>query len=430
MAATCWSSIRGKRVRATKTDSCCAPIASATCGQIVTDGFISVKYSPEIESGEDIVLKNADGAACVTDRGCDFLKYYTVEIEFCRVDPDLFTFMTGQPTVVDFFGNSVGNRVNTSITCEGGFSLETWSDIPNQACSSTGTKSYGYFLIPCITHATVGDFTIENAAATFTIKGFSRAPANWGIGPFDVVANNAAGLAGPLLTPIQPTEHLHLQLTTIAPPAASCGCKPLAVNTPSATCASATAVTATTATLSGVANFAPASGTARIVYGTTSTGPYTSTAVTAVGTGAAGQALTGPATGLTAGTTYYYRTEVLNGAATVIASSTECSFTATAAGAPTATCAPATGITATQATLSGTVDNAPLTSNVEIHLGTTTGGPYPTVVASTSGNNTVGQAVGPTLATGLTTGTTYFYVTVVLNPGQVATSTQCTFTTT
>ena len=235
MAATCWNSIRGKVARITKVDSCCYPVAG-TCSTVVTSGFVKVDYAAEISEGEDVEVKNANGALCLTDKGCDTLKDYKLTIDFCAVDPDLFTLMTGQPVVLDYAGVSVGMRTGTAIPCEGGFALETWSDIPNAAtCTDVNNiprKNYGYFLLPCLTGGTLQGFSVENAAASFQITATTRAPSTWGRGPYNVVPVDAAQTPGRLLTAIQPTEHMHLQTTTTPPPTASCGCLPLTLPVP------------------------------------------------------------------------------------------------------------------------------------------------------------------------------------------------------
>lgn len=217
-------------MRVTRLDDCCAPLPAATpCASLVTKGFVSVAYSPEIAENEDIELRNAGDEICVTDPGCSTLKYMNVEISLCQVDPDLFTFMTGSPLVLDHAGNSVGNRVRTGSFCSINFGLELWTDIPSESCQVGGTdnKPYGYFLLPCVGNGVIGEFTIENDALTMTINARARSKSGWGVGPYDVDATNAQNVAGPLLTPIGPDDLMDIHLTTIAPPEPVCGCVPM-----------------------------------------------------------------------------------------------------------------------------------------------------------------------------------------------------------
>ena len=214
-------------MRVTRLDSCCTPLPAGTaCASLVTSGFVSVAYSPEISEAEEVELKNAGDELCVYDPGCDSLKHMNVEISLCQVDPDLFTFMTGSPLVLDFAGNSVGNRVRTGSYCSINFGLELWTDIPSETCQVGGTdnKPYGYFLLPCVGSGVIGDFTIENDALTMTINAKARSKSGWGVGPYDVDAADAQNTPGPLLTPIGADDVMDIHLTTIAPPPAVCGC--------------------------------------------------------------------------------------------------------------------------------------------------------------------------------------------------------------
>ncbi|MFF3665468.1 hypothetical protein [Microtetraspora malaysiensis] len=229
MPAKCWNSVRGRVMRATRVDNCGNPVIGP-CSQVVTKGFVKVSYSPEIAEGEEIELRRADGQLCVSDQGCPELKWLTVEIEFCQVDPDLFSMITGYPTVLDWQGDAVGTRITSKVECDSGVALEVWSDVPGAPCSDGGLRQYGYFLLPWIVNGIIGDLEIGNDATTFTLTGKTKKGGNWGVGPYMVDPTDGASppTAGPLLTPIGPDEHMDLHLTTVAPPEDACGCQPLA----------------------------------------------------------------------------------------------------------------------------------------------------------------------------------------------------------
>lgn len=228
MAATCWSSVRGKVLRVTKLDDCCNPPAAGTaCAFVVSDGFVSVAYSKNIAEGTDIEVRKADGTICVTDQSCPEMKWIDLTITLCKVDPDLLFLMTGAPRAANFAGVNVGFGDLEDIACVN-FSLELWTDIPNQVCTVGGVKQYGYWLTPCVTNGIVaGDVTVENDAATFTVTARTRAGSAWGVGPvgFDVDGQDAANTPGQLITPIGATEHRRIQIVTIPPPTPMCGCQ-------------------------------------------------------------------------------------------------------------------------------------------------------------------------------------------------------------
>lgn len=229
MPTTVWPVIRSHVVRATKLDNCGAPVVGPK-STLVTDGHISIKLSPQYEDGEETNQKNAAGKLIVVDKAIDQLKYYNVEISFARVDPDLFNIVTSQPIVLDHSGAASGIRIGAAVNTNVG--LETWSDVPGTACGEEG-KRYGYFALPWVKDGRLGDFSLENALATFTITGRTERNSQWGKGPYDVVLNAPVAPAtaptpGKLLTAIAADQHLHMEPTVVAPPAPTAGAVPLA----------------------------------------------------------------------------------------------------------------------------------------------------------------------------------------------------------
>ena len=231
MASTCWSSVGAEVMRATRLDECGAPVIGP-CSTVVSDGFVSIGWESEIKDGTEIEVLKANGQLCVSDKACDEIKWINLTFTFCQVNPDLVELMTGFDLVNNFAGTSVGNRIGKTVLCDGGFALEAWSRIPGQTCPPGGatTKPWGYFLAPWIKNAVLTGFTLENDAASFEITARTEYGSKWGVGPYDVDPINAGNTAGPLLTPIGPTDALDMHYTTIQPPTVpvDCGCVPLA----------------------------------------------------------------------------------------------------------------------------------------------------------------------------------------------------------
>lgn len=225
MASTCWGSIRGKVLRATKVNSCGAVVTGAG-NTLVTDGFVSVAVDPEIDEGEEINVKNANGVACINEPGCPEYKWLNVEITLCKVNPDLVTLATGNPLVLDAAMNHVGFRLRRTIQCKAGMGLELWSDVAGAACVG-GAVPYGYFLLPWVSQLRLGSLTVENAAASFTLSGKAIYGSAWGVGPYDVDLD-ATPEPGPLLTAIGADDLLDIHQTLVPPPAAACAAGTLA----------------------------------------------------------------------------------------------------------------------------------------------------------------------------------------------------------
>jgi hypothetical protein len=215
-------------MRVTKVDGCCAPDYGPD-NMVVTEGFVSVALTANINEGEEIVVTNASGKTCVRDPGESEFNGYGVEITFCEVSPCLFSIVTGQPSVVNADGDVVGFRMNSGVSLSGsGFALEVWMGVPGVACLGEA-GAYGYLLLPCLQGGVIGDFTIENAAVTFTVTGAATKEGNgWGVGPYDVVDD---GGPSPLPDPLDGNDHLYAIFTTVPPPEVTDGCVALEVPT-------------------------------------------------------------------------------------------------------------------------------------------------------------------------------------------------------
>lgn len=246
---TCFSLVRGRAMRVTRLDGCGA-VDLGPDAAVVSDGFITVQLTAQTDEGETISVTNAAGKVCILDEPCPVFTGYEVQIEFCGVNPLLFELVTGQPSVLDADGNRVGLRMNTKVdACGSGFALELWSSVPSAVCDPNAGVSYGYFLVPFLKGGVIGDFTVGNDAVNFTMSGAKTKDGNnWDVGPYDVVKDDT-GAAGPLLDPVDPDDHLWMQLTTVAPPEPSCDPVPVG-----------TAATGATAGLPGQWTPAPAYG--------------------------------------------------------------------------------------------------------------------------------------------------------------------------
>lgn len=221
--ASCFTVVRGKRIRVTRLDECGNPPApDEPNAVVVTKGFVTVSLTSNVSEGDDIEQKNADGDLCVNDRSRDQLKRWDLEIELCNVDPSLLELTSNAVPELDYDDEVVGVRVPEGSST-GAFALELWTGVPGTECTPGQPAQYGYFLLPFVIPNTIGDITVENGASTFTVSGWTKAGGAWGTGPYDVVPEDADNTPGPLDEPIGPADHLLTRLTTIAPPDPECG---------------------------------------------------------------------------------------------------------------------------------------------------------------------------------------------------------------
>lgn len=223
---SCFTPIRGRMMRATRVDGCGRPVCGP-CSQVVSKGFVSIAMSPQVDEGQAINVTNASGETCVNEPACPTMTGIQVTINFCQVDTDLFSFITGRDPIVDDQGVNRGTRF-ADILCTAGFALEAWTGVAREeGCDGAqGEAEFGYFPLPWLTGARLGDWTVENGAVTFSIVATARKGSAWGVGPYDVM-DWAGGVPGRLFEPIAPDEFGQLLLTRIPPPEAECGCQPL-----------------------------------------------------------------------------------------------------------------------------------------------------------------------------------------------------------
>jgi hypothetical protein len=197
------------------------------CSTVVSESYISLALTAEIEAADEFTVKMANGQLCLSETGSPTLKRYNVVATICRADPDLLNIFAGLNVVLDWDGNAVGIEVPTSLSDGAKFALEFWTRVPSDACAPGSSVQYLYWLLPCLENGQIGDFTVENGPMNFTLTAQATPSSTWGVGPYDVVAQDIAGTPGPLLVAIPDDVPLHAQLTTIAPPVGQCGCQAL-----------------------------------------------------------------------------------------------------------------------------------------------------------------------------------------------------------
>lgn len=237
--------VKGRRLRATKINSCGMPVAGAR-NRLVTSGYVSLTLTPVMREATDLTQDNAEGATCFEDRIAPQRRWYTPALELCNVNTGLLTMFTGWETVLDAAGTPkpVGFRDQKEIESEYGIALELWTagkmeedcaDIPTSDAALTDTssgRSYGYFLFGG-TEWTPGDITIGATVSTFTLTGRTIALPAWGRGPYNVTTDDGTAAGDPirLVAPTSKKEHLTVFRTYLEPPEPTTGSEPVALAT-------------------------------------------------------------------------------------------------------------------------------------------------------------------------------------------------------
>lgn len=224
MVAQCFQPIGGNRMRVIGLDACGAVKTGVGSQKIITDGFVSVARTGEYEDPDEFIVKNANGDICLNYRSNPQLKWVNLEMNFCRVDPELFNVVTGSPLVMDDAVSpaAVGFRTREGVVATVNFSLEIWTNLAGTACAG-GSVEYGYYLVPWIVQGTLGDLTFENGPISFTVSARSKSGSPWGTGPFNIRNTKVAPAPAKLISAINALDHEHLQVVNLAPPAVACG---------------------------------------------------------------------------------------------------------------------------------------------------------------------------------------------------------------
>ena len=223
MSTRCFTPVLGKRIRATVLDDCGNVPASGTADSMaVTDGFIRVSLSSEVEDGSEIITRKANGALCVNERTADSFKRFMMEIEFCNVDPGLFSVVTNGISYLDYAGDTAGFTIAEG-TIDTNFGFELWTGLSGAACPTGVEEASGYLLLPFVQSGVLGDLEIngEDSINFSMTGGFTKGGNGWGVGPYSVVLDGLD--AAVLPTALDPLDHLLLMETGVSPPESVCG---------------------------------------------------------------------------------------------------------------------------------------------------------------------------------------------------------------
>lgn len=279
--STCFAVLRLPMVRVTSLNSC-GVVNTGTGVQVTTSGLVSVAMAVNEEALQDYFTLNADAQPCITDTAPPVLKWLDLTITFCNVDPRLLNLVSGEPLVLNDATVPVAIGWDTAVGSVNSvnFAFEGWTRIggTSQACVGT-LPSYGYFLLPWVTNGVIGDISIDNGAATFTVTARTQAGGQWGVGPYNVVLSAATATLNqpmPLLTSIGPLVHRRLFVTQLAPPPAVCGGGDLPTGplTLSATVKLATLTHPTGIAYPAIINWGDAGGLQTVNSGPTTTHTY------------------------------------------------------------------------------------------------------------------------------------------------------------
>src|SRR3546814_3229664 len=111
------------------------------------------------------------GSLCVNERTSDSFKRFTLEMEFCGVDPDLLSVTTNAEPYADYDLENAGFTVAEG-TIDKRFSFELWTGLSGRACEPGDEEASGYLLLPFVNAGVLGDIEVTGEdAVTFSMTG-------------------------------------------------------------------------------------------------------------------------------------------------------------------------------------------------------------------------------------------------------------------
>ena len=213
MATSILKSIKGKVVRLTRLDECGDPVVGS-CSTLVSECFVSVALSAEIEAGDEYLQKSAWGDLCINDKDPDIIKWVNVSVTFAEINPDALDILTGADPIVSS-GNTIG-AAWAPVANESAFALEVWTKFTGEPC--TGAPEWGYFVVPFVRNGRIdGDLTIENGVMTISVVGQGFAATNWGDSPYT---------PNPFVETFPTGNVFGMVVTDVQPPSDTAGCIP------------------------------------------------------------------------------------------------------------------------------------------------------------------------------------------------------------
>lgn len=231
MPDKCLNMAGGTIIRVTELDACGNP---GDC-YVTSRCIATVEVTPEYVDPQDLSPTNMDGTLCWVFQTPPQLKWEVYTATLNSVDVRLWNLMTGAPVYLNEAAptpEAVGFDTTRDQILFSNFAMELWLRDVGKPCAE-GLTPYVYWIAPWLTQGRIGDRSIGNTVATFTVdQAISGVPSPWGVGPYNVERNAVTGLPRPMLTPIDVStpgeETIARQFqTTLAPPPPSCGCQPV-----------------------------------------------------------------------------------------------------------------------------------------------------------------------------------------------------------
>lgn len=161
-------------------------VAAGTGAAYATADVVGLDFSFNIEEGEERTVKNACGDICAFYSTCDNLKNIEIDIELCKLDPELLNLLTGH-SLINSAGTNIGMDIGggTVPNCDSGVALELWSKAMNGSELAADPYTYIRWVFPRVRLQFNSDFSLGEGFATLSLSGDTQTNSNIGPGPWE-----------------------------------------------------------------------------------------------------------------------------------------------------------------------------------------------------------------------------------------------------
>lgn len=219
--------IGGRVARFTKLDKC-GRVDYGDESRLVTEGFITITATANIDAGTEVTVPNANGVTKAHRAAKPKHNGWTVEVAFVGVDPFALNFLTANPLVHNGAGDIAGFDQDTEVAAsDANVALEVWTDTGDgDVCSAVEDELIGYLLFPWLQGGVISDFTVANDAINFTVSAAaSKTGHEWGTGPYLVDVDGSGD--GTALATVPSSVALRALEVGLTPPGETNGAIPL-----------------------------------------------------------------------------------------------------------------------------------------------------------------------------------------------------------
>lgn len=179
--ANCLSQIHACAIRVTRLLATGVPDPGAD-NLYVSDALVSLTTSPEIEAGDEFIVKNACGSPCVNYKDCDRYKRWNLELEICTPDPELHELLAGGVVLEDGEAQGYGVPFLGAGDCPNGFSIELWAKRIDSSGAQDADFPWAWWVLPRA-YLVLGERKFENGPLNNPFTGYAIENPNWFDGP-------------------------------------------------------------------------------------------------------------------------------------------------------------------------------------------------------------------------------------------------------